>query len=126
MLMSINGLPSRSPLANNALYSFECSKGVYLNLYEIMLVDIPGKHGEPSTVEYYLHLLAKYGLSVSASHYHWLGAFMVPEATLIAAIHHQATNNKITPEEFSKRTIRAIKKTVALIEKRTGDHHGDH
>lgn len=33
-LMSINGLRSRSPLANNALYSAECSNGTFLNLYE--------------------------------------------------------------------------------------------
>src|SRR3982751_6209985 len=37
--MRINGLPSKSPLANNALYSAECSKGRYLNLYEIMIPD---------------------------------------------------------------------------------------
>lgn len=126
--MKINGLPSKSALANNALYSFECSEGVYVNLYEIMLPDIPGQHGEPSTVEYYTKLLNKYGLSVSSSHYHWWGSFVLPEATLIAAVHHQTTNNEITPLEFSRRTIQALKKTIKLIEERSGgnDHNDDY
>jgi hypothetical protein len=117
--MSINGLPSKSPLVNNALYSFECSKEVYLNLYEIMLPDIPGKCGSKSTVEYYTHLLEKQGLSVAGNHWHFLGQFLIPEATLVSAIHHQSSSNDITPEEFSRRTIYAIKKTLRLIEKRT-------
>ena len=121
MLMSINGLTSKSPLANNALYSFECSRSKYINLYEIMLIDIPGKDGEPSTVEYYTRQLCKYGLSVAGVHFHWLGSFMSPDATLIAAIHHQTTNDT-TPEEFSRKTIRAIKKTQALIAKRSSHH----
>jgi hypothetical protein len=124
-LMSINGLPSKSPLANNALYSFECSNGVYLNLYEIMLPDIPGKHGSKSTVEYYTHLLEKQGLSVAGNHWHFLGQFLIPEATLVSAIHHQSTKNEITPEEFSKRTIYALKKTIKLIEKRSQHHRDD-
>lgn len=120
MLMKINGLTSRSPLANNALYSFECSKGKYINLYEIMLPDIPGKHGEISTVQYYTNLLRKYGLDVASSHYHFTGMFLIPEATLIGAIHHQSTSD-LTPEEFSRRTIRALQKTIALINERS--HH---
>ena len=119
VLMKINGLPSKSPLANNALYSFECSEGIYMNLYEIMLPDIPGKHGEKSTVEEYTSLLEKYGLSVAGNHYHWYGSFLNPKATLVAAVHHQTTNNKFDPETFSKLTIRALKKTMALIDERS-------
>jgi hypothetical protein len=39
-LLKINGLKSKSPLSNNALYSFECTGGKWLNLYEIMLEDV--------------------------------------------------------------------------------------
>jgi hypothetical protein len=121
-LLKINGLTSKSPLSNNALYSFECADGVYMNLYEIMIPDIPGKNGEKSTVEYYTSLLQKYGLSVAGNHYHWYGQFMMPEATLVAAIHHQSTSNDITPEEFSRRTILALDKTSKLIEERMGNY----
>ena len=119
--MKLNGLVSKSPLANSALYSFECSDGKYINLYEIMLPDIPGKHGEISTAQYYVKLLGKYGLDVAGFHFHWTGAFMQPEATLIAAIHHQTTDHT-TPEEFSRKTILAIEKTVSLIKLRTQHH----
>ena len=47
-LLHYNGRPSKSPLSNNALYSFECigykcKDKVYLNLYEIMIPDFPGE-----------------------------------------------------------------------------------
>src|ERR1700722_17637855 len=42
-LLKINGLSSKSPLSNNAFYSAECSNGQYLNLYTIMIPDIPVK-----------------------------------------------------------------------------------
>ena len=117
MLLSINGLPSKSPLSNNALYSFECSKGHYLNLYEIMIPDIPGRDGDDSTAEIYVKLLSKYGLSVAGVHFHWWGQDLVCGNTLISAIHHQGIN--IDPKEFSRRTIKAIKKTMAVVERRS-------
>src|SRR5437660_456839 len=57
--MKINGVTSKSPLANNALYSAEVvssgnSENSYLNLYEIMLPDIPGREGKISTAELYV------------------------------------------------------------------------
>lgn len=125
-LLKINGLVCKSPLCNNALYTFECASGHYLNLYEIMLPDIPGKDGEESTVEIYVKLLYKYGLSVAGVHFHWWGQNLVRGNTLIAAIHHQGID--ITPEEFSRATIRALKKTMKVIEKRTqknGDRHDE-
>ena len=124
--MSINGLLSNSPLANNALYSFECATSKdgcvskFLNLYEIMVPDIPGKDGEDSTAEYYVKLLNKYGLSVAGVHFHWWGQNVIKGNTLVAAVHHQGID--ISPVEFSKRTIKAILKTMKLIEERT--HHG--
>lgn len=133
-LMSINGLVSKSPLANNALYSFECAKpvkhdgkdhhcddGKFLNLYEIMIPDLPGKDGEDSTAEYYVKLLGKYGLSVAGVHFHWWGQNVIKGNTLVAAIHHQGIN--ISPNEFSKRTISALLKTMKLIDERSHHKH---
>ncbi len=116
MLMSINGLTSKSPLANNALYSFECTDSRYLNLYEIMMPDIPGENGEDSTAEIYVKLLYSYGLSVAGVHFHWWGSSMVPGNTLVAAVHHQAIG--MDPREFSRRTVQAIKEVMAIIVQR--------
>ena len=125
ILLHINGLPSKSPLSNNALYSFECSQGHYLNLYEIMLPDIPGRDGEDSTVEIYVKLLYKYGLSVAGVHFHWWGQNLVRGNTLISAIHHQAID--MDPKEFSRKTIKALKKTMEVIDRRSGHSgHGGH
>lgn len=60
-LMKINGQPSKLPLANNALYSVECSKNKFLNLYEIMIPDIPGNE---STAEIYVNALYNQGFDV--------------------------------------------------------------
>lgn len=121
-LLKINGLPSKSPLSNNALYSAECSKGHYLNLYEVMLPDLPGKRGQPSVGEYYVKLLHKYGLSVAGVHFHWWGNYVFDTKDGnrvdrgVAAIHHQST--KLDPVEFSRRTIKALQKVFKLIDER--------
>ena len=57
--MKLNGLESNSALTNKALYSFECSNGQYINLYEVMLPDIPGKCGKKSTTEVFTKALCK-------------------------------------------------------------------
>jgi hypothetical protein len=115
-LLNINGLPSKSPLSNNALYSAEVSDGRYLNLYEIMLPDIPGKPGEPSTSEHYVALLAQRGLSVAGVHFHWWGSRIFEFDHGITAVHHQAVG--LPPIEFSELTIRALQGALALIEQR--------
>lgn len=125
--MSINGLKSSSPLANNALYSAECVKGQYMNLYEIMVPDIPGKKGEPSTAEIYVKLLQKEGLNVAGVHFHWWGSAMFkpehgkPIDRGVTAVHHQAIG--MHPIDFSRATIKALKKTLRIIhERREGKH----
>ncbi len=121
MLMKINGLPSKSPLTNNALYSAEVSKHKYINLYEIMIPDIPGKNGCVSTAQLYIDTLRDKGLHVSATHYHWTGVSMFdchvkhPEH-LIVAVHHFA--HEFNPYEFSKKTIKALKITMKAIDER--------
>ena len=117
MRLHINGLPSNSILANNAFFTFEVSRGKYINLYEIMLPDIPGTNGEPSTIQYYTKLLSTHGiLAVAGDHFHWFGQSMLG-VTSVFAIHHQSTGN-MSPEKFSEATIDALLKTLDLIEKR--------
>jgi hypothetical protein len=121
-LLKINGLISKSALANNALYSVECSGGgggnpsVYLNLYEIMLPDIPGTNGAKSTAQIYINELAKAGLDVTAAHYHWTGAGVFPNDKGVTAVHHMGID--IDPIDFSDRTIAALRVAMAEIMRR--------
>lgn len=101
----INQLPSLSPLANNAFYSAEVSCGKWLNLYEIMIPDIPGKKGCRSSGEVYTRALTKQGISVEGDHYHWKGA-----CPTMLAINSKAIG--MHPIEFSKKQICAIKKVL--------------
>lgn len=104
--MTVNGLVSRSPLANNALFSSEVSDGKWINFYEIMLPDIPGKGGSPSSVQRYVNTASRLGLiDLSGDHYHWKGAQMMGYLPL--AIHTQTTGD-MDPAEFSRRTIAAL------------------
>lgn len=128
-VMKINGLPSKSPLANNALYSAECSKGHYINLYEIMIPDIPGKCGESSTAEIYVQLLVKHGLHVAGVHFHWWGPAIFDDKKKridrgVTAVHHQST--ELDPCEFSRRTIYVLKKVLKIIKKRSEECDDKH
>ena len=104
--MSINGLVSNSPLANNALYSAECINNTYLNLHEIMIPDVPGRNGSPSTAEMYVNALRDYGLDVAGVHFHWWGSTVVPTDRGVVAVHHQKAG--MHPVEFSEKTMKAI------------------
>lgn len=106
-LMRINGLISRSPLANNALFSSEISGGKYLNLYEIMIPDIPGVNGNPSSAERYVATLRDNGLDIAGVHFHWFGSTVVPNDKGVTAVHHQKIG--MDPREFIRRTALAIK-----------------
>lgn len=107
MLTKINGLTSKSLMTNNALYSAECSNEKYINLYEIMIADIPGKNGNLSTAQIYINEL--YNQNLSVSEYHWTGASMWDckenAEHSIAAIRHFSMDH---PIEFSKKTIKAL------------------
>lgn len=108
--MSINGLLSNSPLANNALYSSECINNVYLNLYEIMIPDIPGTGGQPSTAEIYVKALQENDLDVAGVHFHWFGSHVLNNDRGVIAVHHQKSN--MHPIDFSIRTIIALHKVM--------------
>lgn len=102
--MRINGRPCRSPLCANALLSGEWTEGAWMNLYEIMLEDLPDPRTGVSTVQYYLNALRNAGLDVAGVHFHWTGA------PGVLAIHHQKTG--MEPQEFTRRTLQAL--TAAL------------
>lgn len=108
--MTINGLPTNSPLGNNALFSSEVSQGKWLNLYEIMLPDIPGSGGQPSLCQKYVNALQRGGIDVAGNHYHWTGARMLGQFPL--AIHSQAIG--MDPVEFSNKQIGALRYALGM------------
>lgn len=116
-LLNIDGLPSKSPLSNNALYTSEKSEGKYINLYEVLVPDIPGVKGSPSTAQLYIDSLAREGLNVSAVHFHWTGSSVFEEDLGVVAIHHY--NIGMTPTDFSNRTIRSLVVAATAIKART-------
>lgn len=113
--MKLDGLESKSILANKALYSFECSNGKYINLYETMISDIPGKCGKKSTAEVFVQALCNEGLTTSGDHYHWKGASILKKEHGIYAIHIQKIN--MNPIEFSKKLIKSLLKYECAVKK---------
>lgn len=108
--LRINGLASASPLSNNALYSAEVSGGKYINLYEIMLPDVPGTAGSPSSAQRYVNELGLTpGINVNGFHFHWTGA-QHGEPYPVLAIHH--SSQSLHPIEFTIATIKAIKSVM--------------
>lgn len=105
MPMTLDGVTSMSPLANNALLSIECvtinGRKDWLMMYEIMIPDIPGVRGEASTAEVYRNSLNDQGLRIDGDHYHWKGA-----SRLMNAIHHKQIGGD--PLEFCRKTITAL------------------
>ena len=108
--MTINGLPSNSPLANNALGSHEVSNGRWLNLYEIMLPEIPGANGAPSSVQRYVDALSAQRVDVAGNHYHWTGGQMMGRFPL--AIHSQSS--VLDPATFAQAHVNAIKHALGI------------
>jgi len=107
ILKSINGLKTKSPMVNLGQFSSECVNGKYINLYEILLPDIPGVNGGISTVECYVKSLQEVGLDVAGVNFHWMGNSMLSIDKGVKGIHHQTTSD-ITPLDFSNRTITAL------------------
>jgi hypothetical protein len=100
--VKINGLTSKSILANNAFYSAEVSCGKWLNLYQITLPDIPGKCGCKSSGEVYTEALVKLGISIDGDGYNWKGS-----CPFMLSINSKAIG--MNPCDFSKKQIAAIK-----------------
>ncbi len=115
MLLQMNGLPSSSLLAKNAFYSVECSHGKYINLYEIKLPHIPGRNGEPSTVQLYINALAEQGLDVAGNSPSWPGSLL--NGFSVSTI--SSSKVGLDPFEFSHRTLRALRRTLAEISHRS-------
>lgn len=112
-LLKINELSSKSLLSNNALFSSECSRGKFLNLYKIMLHDIPGKNGRASSAEIYVNALRDNGLDVTSVHFHWWGSSLGDKDRGVTAIHHQKIG--MHPIDFTQRTIDALKTAMQAI-----------
>lgn len=100
--VSINGLKICSMLANNGFYSAEVSCGRWVNLYQVMLPNIPGCNGCKSSGEVYNEALIKFGISVEGDHYNWKGT-----CPCMIAVNSKAIG--MHPIEFSKKQIAAIK-----------------
>lgn len=100
--LKINGLISKSILANNAFYSAEVSCGKWLNLYQIKLPNIPGECGCKSSGEIYVEALIKLGISVDGNSYSWNGT-----CPNVLTINSKAIG--MDPCDFSKKQIAAIK-----------------
>lgn len=113
--MTIQGYTSKSPLANNALYSFECpvdqngqvtDASKCLNLYEVMLPDVPTA-GQPATsnvpwtAQQYVNNLHSRGMNVAGVHVHWMSS----SPKNMTAVHHQQTMN---PMGFVAQTGQAL------------------
>lgn len=111
--MMVNGLSVKSPLANNALYSFECSANQFLHLYEIMLPDIVGPAGARSTVQIYVNALRDNGLDVAGLHWHFYGGVAMTADRGVLAIHHQ--NVGLSPSNFTTATLAALQLTLNEI-----------
>jgi hypothetical protein len=105
--MIINGLASKSALANNALYSFEITGNKWLNLYEVMLSDIPGHNGNRSSNQRFIQMLSDQGLQVAGVHFHWFGT--VP----MTAIHIQDAT--MDPQTFSTKMVQVLKNFVNIM-----------
>jgi len=103
--LTINGLLTNSPLANNAFYSFEVSCGKWLNLYEIQLPNIAGQCGCKSSGEVYTEALVKLGISIDGDGYKWKGS--CPNTLVIFS---KAIG--MNPIDFSKKQITAIKTVI--------------
>lgn len=103
--VKINDLVSLSPLANNAFYSSEVSCGKWLNLYQVMIPDIPGECGCKSSGEVYTEALVKLGISIEGDHYNWKGT-----CPRMLAINSKAIG--MHPIEFSRKQIAALKAVI--------------
>ena len=110
--MTINGLPTKSALGNNALGSMEVSNGRWLCLYETMLPDIAGTGGAPSSSQRYVDTLQAYSVEVAGNHYHWSGGRMMGHFAV--AIHSQATGNR-DPIQFTQAHLAAFREFLSAL-----------
>ena len=117
---TINGLAVHSPLVSHGLYSVECSEGKYVNLYEVIIPDIPGAHGHDSTGKIFTKILAKYNIFTDGDHFHWKGHQITKKQTIPDAIH--VVKIDLHPVLFTKVIIKALKKVLHVIKARTQHH----
>jgi len=119
--MLINGDECKSILCNNALFSTECTaSGHYLNLYEIMIDDIPSVDNSTGVIrsssQFYADSISRSGLSVSGLHTHWTGTMdgATGSPMQMTAIHHYSQGN-MDPGDFVNRTVSVIQTLKTTI-----------
>lgn len=103
--LSINGLTSKSLLANNSFYSGEVSDGQWLNLYTVQLPNVPGKCGSKSSVDIYTTALANCDIKVDNIDIVWKGS--CPSYVMISS---KAIG--MNPLEFATKQVAAINNTL--------------
>lgn len=101
----INGLCTKSILANNAFYSAEVSDCKWLNLYQGIIPNIPGQCGCKSSAEVYTEALIKLGISVDSDNLSWKG--LCPGMLNVTS---KAIG--MDPCEFSRKQIAALKAVI--------------
>lgn len=110
--LKINGLCSKSMLANNAFYTAEVSCGKWLNLYQGIIPNIAGQCGCKSTGEVYIESLVKLGISVENDNYHWKGS-----CPNMLAISSKAIG--MDPVDFTNKQIAVLKNTLCYAQRLT-------
>lgn len=103
--IKINGLTTKSILANNAFYSAEVSCGKWLNLYHVVIPNIPGNCGCKSSGEVYAEALIKLGISLESESYDWKGT-----CPNVLAVNSKSIG--MHPIEFTKKQIAAVKAVI--------------
>lgn len=100
--LKINGLPTKSIIANNAFYTAEVSNCKFLNLYQITLPDVAGSCGCKSSTEVYTEALVRLGISVDSNSSNWKTT-----CPTVVTVYSKAIG--MNPCEFAKKQIAAIK-----------------
>lgn len=98
----INGLCIKSMLANNSYYSAEVSDCKWVNLYQGLIPNIPGRCGCKSSSDVYIEALIKFGISVDTNVLLWSGS-----CPGLIQVSSRAIG--MEPCEFSSRQVAALR-----------------
>ncbi|MHB1774187.1 MAG: hypothetical protein ACYCST_21160 [Acidimicrobiales bacterium] len=117
----IDGLKTKSSLANGASFSVEKINGEYFNLHETIIPDIAGKEGKPSLVNIAKTIIENLGLSVNCISTKFRGASMFPGLDNgMCSIKHRGY--KMKPRHFILKTIAALILISLVIKKKILDN----
>lgn len=115
----VNGIPSKSTLVNNGIYSLEFSEGKYINLFEVPVPDLRGDFGKKdayhhcTTVQFYIDELKNQGLNVTGVSRNWNCVEDPYSSHLVYNVYHKKIN--MDPILFCRATINSLNKVIRLI-----------